>query len=195
MWRWGPDGERTLCNACGVRSKRANAKIAKDTRNAACAAFRAANGDKSVRAAESNNPIGTTGTSKTTIGAKATKATKTAKTAMAAMASQPKRLSRSKAAIAAREHAQQHVDVPWIPESFCWDTDYDVGVYFRDEEGVLYDDIVSHINDCTWEAYGSDWIKGEELQDIDDVEGYYDTEKQYEHEHLSPRSPFSVMCD
>ena len=188
MWRWGPDGERTLCNACGVRSRRANAKIARDKKSAACAAFRAANGNASVRALKNNNPIGTTGTTAANA-AKATKGTKAAK------ALQPKRLSRSKAAIAAREHVEQHVDVPWIPESFCWDTDYDIGVYFPDEGGVLYDDIVSHINDCTWEAYGNDWIIGDELQGVDDVEGYFDTEKQYEHEHLSPRSPFSLMCD
>jgi hypothetical protein len=57
MWRFGPGGERTLCNACGVRQGRIEAKVVKDkkrsdgiARKAAYTAERlAARGDKPVK--------------------------------------------------------------------------------------------------------------------------------------------------
>jgi len=185
MWRFGPGGERTLCNACGVRQGRIEAKVVKDkkrsdniARKAAYTAERlAARGDKPVKPRTWIRP------------------------------------SRSKASVAARERAQcEESENPWLLEK--WDYgDYGDHEDDEDDSNASQNDIDLYFKCCEGgEIYGDGWFVREELQnmddlcdfiddyvDMDDIGDFYDVdnmndeiEKIRTNAPLSPRSPFAV---
>ena len=216
MWRWGPTGERTLCNACGVRQQRFEKKLLKNKKITDAVAYRAAAAAARL-AARGGLPV------------------KPRKWI---------RPSRSKAAVSARERALSNDnEVPWLPEAFCQNDmntrdlgdlghlGYlgdlgdledlgdlgdqgdqgdqrghlgelgelgladDIGMYFYNEGGAQQHDIDRYLNCCEGEEYGDGWCVGEEFQNIDDVEECYELEKSSGCGSMSPRSPFMMMWD
>ena len=57
LWRGGPTGEKSLCNACGIRWKRQNGKAQSPRRSAAPKSQKA---EKKVRAANKKGDVSTT---------------------------------------------------------------------------------------------------------------------------------------
>jgi len=195
MWRFGPGGERTLCNACGVRQGRIEAKVVKDkkrsddiARKAAYTAKRlAACGDKPVKPRTWIRP------------------------------------SRSKAAIAARERALcEESEYPWPLEKWDYgeygdheDDEDDIVMCSCRESNAPQNDIDLYFKCCEGgEMYGDGWYVREELQnmddlcdsgdiddyvDMDDIGDFYDVDDMHDeiekirtNAPLSPRSPFAV---
>jgi hypothetical protein len=125
MWRCGLDGERSLCNACGVRIRRS-----------------------SVTTEVVNKP----------------KTNALARRGGAKVPKKPRtwiRPSRSRAAVAERERVLEQRDkLLWEPEDFCWDKEYDIGIFFNDEglEGFADNDL-------------SDLYVRQDLRELDDLDG------------------------
>ena len=196
MWRFGPSGERTLCNACGVRQKRIEAKLVKDKKRSDAIARSAAHTAERL-ATRGGNPI----KPRTWI-----------------------RPSRSKAAVAARERAlSEDNENSWLLEKWdcgdcgdCGDRgdyDDDVDMRFCCENNASQNDAHLYSKCCEGgEMYGDGWCVQEEWQNMDDlfdsdgfddfvdIDDFYDVnntkgdiEKIRTNAPLSPRSPFTVM--
>ena len=175
MWRWGSDGERSLCNACGVRAM-------KDDKSAAAKEAKAAAKGAKVAAASFKS---------------AAVASRRAERAITKkMPRTWQRPSRSKAAVAARKHvAVESDEVPWAPEHFCCGEGFDVGSYFYDADDDMEDDMAVHFDMRGGEPFDDPWrLEDYGLENmVYEIDDCYELGKHDRTGPVSPRSPFSMV--